>query len=91
MSAQKSEDGTTAVEMIAGWLRANGYEGLCCPDMGCGCGLDDLCPCDVAGNLHSCVAAYEGIGEDGDTSWYLDRGDAELSGQRSGCEIGRSW
>lgn len=33
-------------EIILSYLQANGYDGLAGDD--CGCGLDDLCPCDAA-------------------------------------------
>lgn len=35
-------------EIIATWLRSNGYDGLACD--GCGCGLDDMMPCDALDN-----------------------------------------
>lgn len=39
-------------------LTVNGYDGLCHPDLKCGCGLDDLMPCGDP-NEHECVAAYK--------------------------------
>ena len=51
-----SRDGTPTGEMVAEWLRANGYDGLCNPDAGCGCGLDDLMPCNQASDSF-CVCA----------------------------------
>lgn len=53
-----SRDGTPTGEMVAEWLRANGYDGLCNPDAGCGCGFDDLMPCNQASDSF-CVCAYE--------------------------------
>lgn len=53
-----SKDGTNVREMTAQWLRANHYDGLCNPDGECGCGLDDLMPCQCI-NERECVCAYE--------------------------------
>lgn len=55
---KKSKDGTSVKEMVAQWLRANHYDGLCNPDGECGCGLDDLMPCQCV-NERDCVCAYE--------------------------------
>jgi hypothetical protein len=33
-------------EIIQSWLKDNGYDGLCNPDMECGCGLGDDFPCE---------------------------------------------
>jgi len=36
----------TVKEIIVKYLKDNGYEGLCYPDIECGCSIDDLPPCD---------------------------------------------
>ena len=41
-------------ELVTDWLRANGYDGLA--GDGCGCGLDDLMPCDSP--CCDCVAGH---------------------------------
>lgn len=53
-----SKDGTNVREIVAQWLRENHYDGLCNPDGECGCGLDDLMPCQCI-NERECVCAYE--------------------------------
>jgi len=47
----------SACDIIKTWLKENGYDGLCDNDE-CGCGLDDLAPCDYIG-LYHCVAAHK--------------------------------
>ena len=44
----------TVQSITANWLKANGYDGLCSDE--CGCGLDDLAPCD--GAVMKCGPAY---------------------------------
>lgn len=51
-----TNEAPTAKEIVEDYLRVNGYDGLCDPDAGCGCGLDDLCPCGV--EIGGCVPAY---------------------------------
>jgi hypothetical protein len=54
----KNPDGTpmiTAKEIVANWLREQGYGGLYCSQP-CGCGLDDFMPCGEFGD--ECVPAY---------------------------------
>ena len=66
----------TALEIIKNHLTEIGADGLCTPDVGCGCGLHDLAPC---GNwIGGCVparAVTSGIGPDGgawtdDEPWF---------------------
>lgn len=52
----------TCKEKITEWLKEIGAEGLCGED--CGCGLDDLMPCD--GNCVYCEPAMKGLNEDGE-------------------------
>ena len=47
-------------EIIKDGLKANGYQGLCFPDLNCGCGFDDFIPCDNP-DLNECIPAYEKI------------------------------
>lgn len=47
----------SACDILKTWLKENGYDGLCDNDE-CGCGLDDLAPCDSIG-LYHCVAAHK--------------------------------
>lgn len=48
----------TIKDIVEEWLRANNYSGLCDPDYGCGCGLDDFMPCDEP-NINECEAAFQ--------------------------------
>ena len=33
------------IQIVEYWLRANGYDGLCLPEHGCACLIEDLAPC----------------------------------------------
>jgi len=59
--------------IVAEWLRANGYDGLCIPGE-CGCEIDDLMPCGSP-NECCCMAGYKGppTPEGGDWAIYLSR------------------
>lgn len=46
----------TAKEIIIKYLKDNGFDGLCGED--CGCGIDDLAPCDMP---MDCEPAYKHI------------------------------
>jgi len=48
-------DKITVKQILTGWLKKHGYDGLCGDE--CGCGLDDLIPCD--GNPADCVPGYK--------------------------------
>lgn len=75
-------DGTTVGEICTSWLRDHGYDGLCMPGC-CGCGLDDLMPCQEPSP--ECQCAYEGRGLLGsefgpeDIVYYTNKGDAFVS------------
>ena len=43
------------VDMVEAYLTTHGYDGLCNPEHECGCGIDDIAPCD---HLGECYAAY---------------------------------
>lgn len=44
-------------EIILDYLKKNNYDGLCNPDVECGCGIDDFMPCD---NIDiNCQPAYK--------------------------------
>lgn len=47
----------TVRTILAEWLKANGYDGLCNPWAECGCEVDDLMPCGGEG-CDGCVAGY---------------------------------
>lgn len=46
----------TVLEIVREYLKENGYDGLCNPELECGCGLDDLAPCGEMGM--DCEPAY---------------------------------
>lgn len=75
-------DGTTVREICTSWLRDLGYDGLCMPGC-CGCGLDDLMPCQEPSP--ECQCAYEGRGmlgsefEPEDIVYYTNKADARRS------------
>lgn len=75
-------DGTTVREICTSWLRDLGYDGLCMPGC-CGCGLDDLMPCQEPSP--ECQCAYEGRGLPGsefepeDIVYYTNKADARRS------------
>lgn len=43
-------------KIMSDWLCEHGYDGLVCIDFDCGCGIDDLWPCECPAD--SCCAAY---------------------------------
>ena len=42
-------------QIVEDWLRQNGFDGLACPELECGCRLGDLMPCEYP-ELRECVA-----------------------------------
>jgi hypothetical protein len=64
------------LEIVTADLKAGGFDGLCCD--GCGCGLDDLAPCDgdamkcTPAKKHQCDVTCSGCCSTGES----DRGDA---------------
>ena len=69
----------TVKEMVASYLRQNGFDGLCSDD--CGCGLDHLFPCECETMWLGCVPAYKHRNTTGGgaydkfipTEWYSTR------------------
>ena len=53
----------TIKQIIRKYLDENGYDGLCLPDLECGCGLDDFAPCPDGIN-EECEPAYRIKNED---------------------------
>ena len=52
-------------EIVVSWLEQNGYDGLCNPDVECGCPNKDIMPCDTP-DLRECVPAHGELQADGD-------------------------
>ena len=63
-------------EIIEKYLKENGYDGLCNPDISCGCGLKEgLFPCEGDYSVLDCVAAVSKIATKDDID---DWGDFEV-------------
>ena len=50
-------------EIIKAWLKDNGYDGLCNPDLECGCTVEDFRPC--VDDPSDCQPAYSVPAEPG--------------------------
>ena len=75
---------STVGTIVVDHLRDNGFDGLCNPDLECGCGLDDFTPCDEPS--FDCKPAYKGrtprdlVDVYGDIDFYFkNKADAESS------------
>ena len=64
-------------EIIEKYLKENGYDGLCNPDISCGCGLKDgLFPCELdLCDVNDCVVAISKIATEEDID---DESDFEI-------------
>ncbi len=62
----------TVGDILAGYLRANGFDGLSDGDE-CGCRFDDLFPC--CGPQDRCFPAKVAKGEDGETMMVIPEND----------------
>ena len=52
-------------DIVRKYLTDNGFDGLC--GAGCGCHMDDICPCGGEGNFLECIPGHEHINENGDS------------------------
>ena len=87
-----SLDCTDIREICRQWLADLGYSGLVNANAFCGCGLDDLMPCDEPSP--ACQCAYEGRGDgeiwtEDETVYYASKEDADASGGPLPMEEGR--
>ncbi len=55
--------------IVMAWLRANGYDGLC--NIECGCGVENLAPCGEI--MADCKPAYAGPGEEDGVYYYASK------------------
>ena len=60
----------TVLDIIRGYLRRHGYDGLCNTDIECGCQTDDLAPCGNVG--YDCQPGVKEMQPDGD--WLIVTG-----------------
>ena len=56
----------TVKEIVAGYLKANGYDGLWNEWGECGCTVDALIPC-IGDSCDDCRAGYKVVLEDGES------------------------
>ena len=61
-------------------LAAGGYDGLCNPELECGCRIGDLCPCDEP-SPRDCRPGYRGTDPSGESLFliHLTRQDAKAA------------
>lgn len=59
----------SAKEIIRRFLKEGGHDGLCEPELGCGCAIDDFCPC-YDGLLSTCVVAVNIGPKNGEDEWF---------------------
>ncbi len=55
-------------EIVKEYLKKNGYDGLCNPEIPCGCGLDDFQPCGE--DFAECEPAYKNTCKTCRRDWY---------------------
>jgi hypothetical protein len=59
----------TVEEILKSAIAAAGGDGLCNSDLECGCGVDDLAPCDAMG-IDCVIAKGRVLGEEEEEKWY---------------------
>jgi len=62
----------TVKDVVIGYLKEHKFDGLCNPEMQCGCGLDDFGPCDGAWGGMECQPAKKKIAIKEDTDDWSD-------------------
>ena len=60
----------TVKDILRQNLKLRGFDGLCHPAMECGCGLDDLIPCE--GAQADCQSAYVMLDDQGDRFYTIN-------------------
>jgi hypothetical protein len=70
----------TVRDIVRQYLTDHVHDGLCCPYLDCGCGLDDLMPCDC--NPFGCQPARRTVNEYNEEIYVLDDRPAQVVGPR---------
>jgi len=60
----------TVRDIVRHYLTDRGHDGMCNPDAECGCGIDDLMPCDC--NPFGCQPARRTVNEYGEETYVMD-------------------
>lgn len=66
------KDNPDLQDIVAEWLKANNYDGLCNTDTGCGCSLEDFMPCSEPGI--NCEAGHIDESENDDYDFIINPG-----------------
>jgi len=71
-------------EIFKAGIKALGYDGLANPECGCGCGVDDLNPCDGLEELH-CQGGYKRTDHPEYGEWYSTEKDGDGTYEQAGA------
>lgn len=75
--SEKEGKEVTVADIVKAYLEKNGFDGLFCPIVSCGCSLQDLFHC-VAEGVEQCKPGYFGVVAPEDKDEYAYRIQADL-------------